>query len=162
MRWPRSTRRWPSGGRSGNWQGGLSGSGRPGLIGEIVASAEYGLRLFQWIAWAWETLALPWRGVPETDWHPFLAAHDAAMSRYLAVPDEYTDAASLFRPDYWNWPGRGPVAGLGAAIEELRERVEATKIPGVLIRPSRRLRVPAKNWCESALAPRAKRKAAFP
>lgn len=85
----------------------------------IHTSAEYGARLFALIAVGWELMAERWRAsrglaarsVGEADLRRF----DEALGAYRAV-GAMPQAATLFEPVYWNWPGQPPKPGMEASV----------------------------------------------
>lgn len=88
--------------------------------GGIIASAEYGLRLFAWIEAAWRVLALPWQTDTDQSASSAFTKYDTALAHYRQLPEEYPQAASLFEGGYWNWPGTDPEPGLIGAVEVIR------------------------------------------
>ena len=91
---------------------------------DLVASAEYGLRLFTWIEAAWKAAALRWMpGIREEERKQIFEEYDMARHHYNALPEDEPASASLFRDVYWSWPGEPEKPGLGALVEDVRRDV---------------------------------------
>lgn len=100
---------------------------------EIVASVEYGLRLFRAIAEAWQLLAAAYDG-----WQAGIIAESnkalartsldkfrAAWSSFQSLHRSHPKAAGLYRGEGWHWPQKPPAPGLLASVEEIEN------LPGV-------------------------------
>ncbi len=101
----------------------------PKLKAVIVASCQYGLRLFSFIAAAWELL-LTAQHQQTKDGEleaprlgPLLEAADQAWAQYQQLPEQHPAASTLYRLHGWSWPGKPPVEGLGASIEQIRDTI---------------------------------------
>lgn len=94
---------------------------------EIVASVEYGLRLFRAIAQAWQLMAAAYPAwvegiIAEHDKEPLRASlinFHAAWTSFQSIHQCYPHAAGLYRGEGWHWPQHPPCPGLLASIKEI-------------------------------------------
>ena len=94
----------------------------------VVAGAEYGLRLFDWIRWGWHVMALGWRLDHGQDVSEALvraiAACDESAASYARL-EANPDAAGLFRGHYFSLPGQPTPPGLDATVDHYRQLCQA-------------------------------------
>lgn len=94
----------------------------------IQASCQYGLRLFTYIADAWQILYLDFclrqgDAVPLKQLEDSLRAAKLSWSGYCWLEDAYPCCATLYRTHGWHWPQDPPSPGLGEAISEIEHRI---------------------------------------
>lgn len=80
----------------------------------VRTSAEYGRRLFAFIAVAWPLLIQRWQQQPLPA--DALANYHRRWAAYRELPSTHPLCASLFQADYWNWPGQPAAPGLDASV----------------------------------------------
>lgn len=96
----------------------------PTLRSYLVTSAEYGLRLFRIVQLGWEILIAGYRKekgevIDKEAIRKLGRRYEEAWAHYRALPQERPDCATLYRGEYWNWPGKPPTPGLDAAVADV-------------------------------------------
>jgi hypothetical protein len=92
--------------------------GDPGRTAFIRWSAEYAVRLSQWVEEGWKLMVLRWRDglAGRGDTRPDLAAYEAARAAALALTDPANAWATGFHGRYWNWPGQPSTPGMDDSV----------------------------------------------
>lgn len=101
----------------------------PDLKAMILASCEYGNRFFCFLAAAWKLLLVAQEqeasGVRDSElFAGLLKEVDAAWLRYEKLPEEHPKAATLYRRQGWEWPGKPLPDGLEVSIEQVRKAIK--------------------------------------
>lgn len=91
----------------------------PALREEITTSVEYGLRLFSAITAAWKALLAGRQNPTDPVLADLIADFHEAWNHYQKLPQEYSGAATLYRPHGWHWPNEPKSPGLEASIKSL-------------------------------------------
>jgi hypothetical protein len=91
------------------------------LRNAIDTSFRYAINLFEIIALGWEILAVDFAAnygsaLNRNRLCALHARYAAAWEAYLALEESAPDCASLFRGDFWNWPGKPALPGLDASV----------------------------------------------
>jgi hypothetical protein len=105
----------------------------PALQKALDTSFRYGVALFEIIAIGWDILAID-----------FAASHDrqaetgrlrelhekyqAAWAAYRELQQPDSDCASLFRGDFWNWPGKPALPGLDASVSNAMRHLNGSRL----------------------------------
>lgn len=91
----------------------------PKTTDAIRTSAEYGARLFALIAEGWDIMVRRWRAAGGA---ACAAVTDADVRRFEDLARAYAEvarmprAASLYKLEYWHFPGDPPAPGMGASV----------------------------------------------
>ena len=102
----------------------------PELKAVILASCEYGYRFFSFLAAAWRLLLVAQTqeasgGRDAELLRELLEKVDSTWAHYGELPQEHSDAATLYRRQGWQWPGKPLPDGLEVSIEQVRRSIEA-------------------------------------
>jgi hypothetical protein len=92
----------------------------------IVGSCEHGLRLYSFIAYAWQTLLLAYKlkhgeSVCLDKIDSSLAVSDESWAWYCDLEQLYPKGGTLYRAHGWYWPNTQCPPGIGAALDDVRE-----------------------------------------
>lgn len=94
----------------------------------IHTSFCYAINLFEIIALGWEILAIDFTGkwASSIDGDRLRSLHAdyvRAWSAYRTLEKTAPGCATLFRGDFWNWPGKPALPGLDASVENAMQRL---------------------------------------
>ena len=104
----------------------------PALRDAIDTSFRYAVSLFEIIAIGWDILAIDFaasRGRP-ADTERLRDLHEnyqAAWATYRDLEKSAPGAASLFRGDFWNWPGKPALPGLDASVSNAMRHLNGSR-----------------------------------
>ncbi|NDV61722.1 hypothetical protein G0Q06_04600 [Puniceicoccales bacterium CK1056] len=99
----------------------------------IQSSCQYGLRLFSYIAHAWQALYLDYSlrqgsQIPLKQLENCLRETNLKWNDYCQLSADYPCCATLYRSHGWHWPGSTPPPGLGEAISDIYNKICRTMV----------------------------------
>ena len=101
---------------------------------EIETSFLYAASLFEIIAFGWEILAIDFAAtcgasIDRKQLRSFHEDYLAAWATYRDLEKSAPECASLFRGDFWNWPGKPALPGLDASVSNAMRHLKRTHHP---------------------------------
>lgn len=104
----------------------------PGLREALDTSFRYGAALFEIIAIGWDILSIDFaashgRTADTVRLRELHEKYQAAWETYRALQLTGSDCASLFRGDFWSWPGKPALPGLDASVSNAMRHLNGSR-----------------------------------